>query len=74
MKHLSSEGTASAVRIWDAIRPLPGSERPDVRLKPYMLTRHAFAHVDTGNAPLGSMAISNPHAVPFGHTAMEQRG
>lgn len=69
-----SEGTVSALGIIDAIGFLHGSERPDVGLEPYMLTRHDFAKVDTSNAPRGSMAISNPYTVPFGHCAMEQRG
>lgn len=70
----ASEGTRSALHLLAMIGPLHGSERPDVGLTPYMLTRHDFAVVDTRNAPLGTMAVSNPSTVPFGHQRMEQRG
>lgn len=64
---------ARAVRIWDAIKPMPGTQPPDVSLKPYMLTRHTFARIDTSRAPAEGMAVSNPSTVPLGHRPMEQR-
>lgn len=69
-----SEGTISAARLWEAIRPLPGTEPPDVGLRPYMLTRHSHAQVDTRNAPAGTMAVSNPATMPLGNPSLEQRG
>lgn len=69
-----SEGHYSALDLLMAIGPLHGSERPDVGLTPYMLTRHAFARVDTRNAPIGAMAVSAPWSLPYGHKPLEQRG
>ncbi|MDP1686858.1 hypothetical protein [Hydrogenophaga sp.] len=69
-----SEGSISAARLWAAIRPLPGTVPPDVGLRPYMLTRHSHARVDTHNAPAGAMAVSNPATLPLGTRLMEQRG
>lgn len=69
-----SEGSISAARLWAAIRPLPGTVPPDVGLRPYMLTKHSHAHVDTRNAPAGAMAVSNPATLPLGNRLLEQRG
>lgn len=61
-----SEGSHSAQQLLDAIGPLHGSARPDVSLRPYLLTRHRFARIDTSFACEGGMAVSHPHAMPHG--------
>lgn len=70
----ASEGSISAAHIWAAIKPAPGTEPPDIGLRPYMLTRHSHAQVDTRNAPAGAMALSNPAITPLGNPVQEQRG
>lgn len=66
-----SEGHYSAVDLLMAIGHLHGSERPDVSLRPYKLTAHSFARVDTGFTREGGMAVSNDHTMPLGHQAQQ---
>lgn len=61
-----SEGHRSALDLTNAIGFLHGSTRPDVSLRPYLLTRHSFARIDTSFTCEGGMAVSNPHAMPHG--------
>ena len=67
-----SEGDRSALDILMAIGPLHGSERPDVSLRPYQLSPHRFARIDTSFAREGGMAVSNDHTIPLGYQAQRR--
>lgn len=64
-----SEGHYSALDLLMAIGPLHGSERPDVGLRPYLLTAHSHARVDTSFTPVDGIAVSHPRWMPAGTQA-----
>lgn len=60
----TSEGTASALQILEAIGPLHGTDRPDVGLRPYLLDAHSHSRIDTSFTPVDGIAVSHPRWMP----------